>query len=580
MAAKEPAHTQNTWIARRLWTWFRLDFLGIFREMRWSYLPPLMVYLAAGVSGFTGIIESFFVKEQLGLSAAFLAGLAFWAGLPWALKMPLGHLVDLFWRRKAAFVYFGATLMALSLLIMVGLTGHARWMATFLPVDIWYIISVLLSPVGFVLQDVVADAMTVEAVPAVDEDGTPIADATLQRMHVTMQTLGRIAIIGGSALVAGLGGWLAKILSYEIMYKWSLIIPLISVLGVTLGSWTTWHRRHQLQQEGFAPQEIDKMLQAHDALTQPNWYILGGSGLFVILTFVLGLSDLQLKKEIIFAGSLGIIAYLIFQLVQEMPPVKRREIIGIAVIIFVFRAMPSFGPGASWWQIDVLGFDEAFFGTLRQIASLLAIAGMFALRSWMGRHPVPYLVVFLSVYSTLMILPFIGMYYGLHVWTETQFGFGARTIAIIDTMADSPLGQVAMIPMLAWIAKEAPRDKKATYFAVMAAFTNLALSASSLGTSYLNKIFTIPRGQYGELGILMITVTAMGFVLPIVTVFIFNNPFRRRTPLQGASAEIENGPINRNPQDQHQSSEPAGAARSTPTIPEKPQTHKSNTTED
>ena len=84
----------------------------------------LMVYFAAGVSGFTGIIESFFVKEQLGLTAAFLASLGFWAGLPWALKMPLGHLVDLFWRRKSMFVYLGAALMAASLLIMVGLTGY------------------------------------------------------------------------------------------------------------------------------------------------------------------------------------------------------------------------------------------------------------------------------------------------------------------------------------------------------------------------------------------------------------------------------------------------------------------------
>ena len=66
----------------RTWRWFTVDFLGIFREMRLSYVPPLMVYLAAGVSGFTGIIESFFVKDQLGLSAAFLASLGFWAGLP------------------------------------------------------------------------------------------------------------------------------------------------------------------------------------------------------------------------------------------------------------------------------------------------------------------------------------------------------------------------------------------------------------------------------------------------------------------------------------------------------------------
>jgi hypothetical protein len=56
-----------------------------------------MVYLAAGISGLTAIVGTFFVKEYLGLSAEFLAALGFWAGLPWALKMPLGHLVDLMW---------------------------------------------------------------------------------------------------------------------------------------------------------------------------------------------------------------------------------------------------------------------------------------------------------------------------------------------------------------------------------------------------------------------------------------------------------------------------------------------------
>jgi hypothetical protein len=149
-----------------LWQWFRHDFFGIVREMRLSKLPPLMVYFAAGVSGLTGIVESFYVKQELGLSAAFLAGLGFWAGSPWALKMPLGHPVDLFCRRKALFVYIGAILMAASLLIMVGLTGSKDQMARFLAPGTWYVICSPLSPIGFVLQDVVADAMTVEAVPS------------------------------------------------------------------------------------------------------------------------------------------------------------------------------------------------------------------------------------------------------------------------------------------------------------------------------------------------------------------------------------------------------------------------------
>jgi hypothetical protein len=521
---KPSVNTQAAWLnyIRRFRPWLGQNVFGLFREMRASYIPPLMVYLAAGVSGFTGIIESFYVKEELGLSAAFLASLGFWAGLPWALKMPLGHLVDLYWRRKSLFVYLGAVLMAASLLIMVGLTGYKDWMGGMLPLSIWYIISTMLAPVGFILQDVVADAMTVEAVPGFRADGTPLPEDELKRMHVTVQTLGRVAILGGSAVVAGLGGWLARTLSYAAMYWISLIIPVISVMGVFLGSWMLRHRRGQLRQQGLSEDEVLKMTRTAEPSLTPNYYILGGSGFFAVMTLVVGLSNLPLKAEIIFGASLVIIAYLIHQLVRDLATEKRREIIGIAVIIFVFRAMPTAGAGASWWQIDVLQFDEAFFGTLRQVSAILAIIGMIALRAWMSRRPIPYLVVFLSVYSTVMFLPFLGMYYGLHQWTAENLGFGARTIAIVDTMADSPLGQVAMIPMLAWIAQEAPRNQKATYFAVMAAFTNLALSASHLGTKYLNKIFVIERGQYGELGMLMISVALIGLIVPLATVLLVN----------------------------------------------------------
>jgi MFS family permease len=513
----------------RVWRWFIVDFLGIFREMRLSYLPPLMVYLAAGVSGFTGIIESFFVKDQLGLSAAFLASLGFWAGLPWALKMPIGHLVDIFWQRKSFFVYFGALLMAAALFIMVGLTGYKEWMARLLPLDIWYIVSSLLSPIGFVFQDVVADAMTVEAVPRHDENGVRIPEKDLQRMHVTMQTLGRIAIISGSALVAGIGGWLAQTLSYVVMYEMSLLIPLVSVAGVTLGDVSLILRRRRYRRSGFSEQDTRRMLHARKPELTPNWAILGGSAAFIAAGLFLGLSQFAAKMESIFCVSLLIIGYLIHQLLREMTPEKRREIVGIAVIVFMFRAMPGAGAGASWWQIDVLGFDEAFFGTLRQISSILAILGMFALRGWMSRRPIPYLVVFLSLYGTVMTMPFVGMYYGLHEWTDRVFGFGARTIALVDTMADSPLGQVAMVPMLAWIAREAPENQKATYFAVMAAFTNLALSAASLGTSYMNQVFIVERGSYGELGRLLICVSLIGLVIPIVTVLIVNRWSRPRS---------------------------------------------------
>ena len=119
--------------ARALWRWLDRNIFELGREMRLSYLPPLMVYMAAGISGLTAVVGTFFVKDYLDLSAAFLAALGFWAGIPWALKMPVGHLVDLIWRWKSWLVYLGATLIAASLLIVVGLIENRAAMETVMP---------------------------------------------------------------------------------------------------------------------------------------------------------------------------------------------------------------------------------------------------------------------------------------------------------------------------------------------------------------------------------------------------------------------------------------------------------------
>ena len=45
-----------------------------------------MVYMAAGISGLTGIVGTFFIKDYLDLPAEFLAMLGFCSGLPWVIK--------------------------------------------------------------------------------------------------------------------------------------------------------------------------------------------------------------------------------------------------------------------------------------------------------------------------------------------------------------------------------------------------------------------------------------------------------------------------------------------------------------
>jgi hypothetical protein len=90
-----------------------------------------------------------------------------------------------------------------------------------------------------------------------------------------------------------------------------------------------------------------------------------------------------------------------------------------------------------------------------------------------------------------------------------------------------------MIPVLAWVAHSAPNELKATYFAIMGSFLNLALSAAQLGTKYLNTMFTVTRevrdqagagvlvhADYSELGQLLCVVLVLGLLLPMGTIMI------------------------------------------------------------
>ena len=85
---------------------------------------------------------------------------------------------------------------------MYALIMHTEAMRQLLSVETWFVVSSLLAPAGYVLQDTVADAMTVEAVPRVRADGKPLAEEETKALHTTMQTLGRIALIGGLVFVA------------------------------------------------------------------------------------------------------------------------------------------------------------------------------------------------------------------------------------------------------------------------------------------------------------------------------------------------------------------------------------------
>ncbi len=225
--------------------------------------------------------------------------------------------------------------------------------------------------------------------------------------------------------------------------------------------------------------------------------------------------------------------FLIARLTRVLDAEARATLVGTAIVIFIFRAIPGPGEGVTWWMIDVLNFDQHFMSVLSLIASALTLLGMFIFRRFMAERSIAYVVGFLTVIGTVLSMPIVGMYFGLHHWTMAMTGgvVDARFIALANTALESPLGQIAMIPMLAWIARSAPSNLKATYFAIMASFTNLALSLSQLGTKYLNEFFIITRevkdplsgvvkmpADYGDLGVLLIAQLAIGLALPLAAI--------------------------------------------------------------
>lgn len=476
------------------------------RAMRLRYLPLLMIYFAYGCSTFSGIGESFFVKEHMNLSATALLMIGVWVSLPWNIKMVFGQFVDsipLFRSSRKAYIFLAAGLMVIGSLLMAGLAGQWPWVMKLGHPNAIFVASALITVIGVVLQDVVADAMSVEVV---EREGR--AQEDIDKDLAMVQLLGRMALSIGMFLVAGLGGWLAQVVSYETLFLLTLIIPVIGVSGCL-------------------------MVRIDTPIRQPvNKPVLFGGLMYAIFVVVMGLSDVPYGQEIVFVVSLAVIIFLLHFLTKKLPKSLIASIIAASVVIFIYRAVPGAGPGASWFMIDVLGFNKSFFGTLSQIGAGLAIIGMWFFAKAVTQKPVSVVLTWLIVISFVLGLPMIGMYYGLHEWTQHHFGFGAHTIAIVDTALASPFVQLSMIPMLALIAKHAPRGNAATWFALMASFMNLALTAGTLFSKFLNQIFIVTRevvdqngavlthADYSQLGYLLIITSVIGLVIPLLAIHL------------------------------------------------------------
>src|SRR5262245_9895605 len=167
-----------------------------------------MVYFAYGALGLIDVSRDMWIKERLTFSPADLAGIAVWLSLPWTVKMVFGELVDslpIFGSQRRSYILIGAVLTACGLLALAGAAGG--WL-TFARPDHLYILGAMLTVLGVVVQDVVADAMSTEVVARRDAAGHDRPEEDVKAELGMVQVIGRLALSAGILAVAGLSGWL------------------------------------------------------------------------------------------------------------------------------------------------------------------------------------------------------------------------------------------------------------------------------------------------------------------------------------------------------------------------------------
>lgn len=441
----------------------RLPVVG---RVRLAYLPILITYFAAGASTITSVALLYFQKDALGLTPAEVAEVGFWVSLPWSMKLVAGAASDaypLFGSRRVSYLLLGAALSSAGYLLL----------AFSVETKAVYLLAMVCVTAGFMVQDVVADALSVQVATSDEEAGQ-------------VQTLGRMSFLAGTVTVGYLGGWLAGRIGARTAMGCAVVLPLLVAASASL------------VRVGRADRPARGA--ALGAVSAP---VVIGVGLgYALLGVALSLFAVSGGQEIVLLVSAALLTLLLRR-------VGITRAVGVAAfVIFLFRAMPSVGQGYSYWAIDRLGFDQRFLGLLAQVGAVLSLLGLVLLRRLIVKAPVSATLFWVSIAGAVLYVPNVGLFYGLADW----LGVSPRSLALIDTTISAPLAQLAMVPMLVLIARVSPPGAEATMFAIMASLMNLALSTSELFTRYLNEAFGVSQEHYDNLGVLMIVVGALSLV--------------------------------------------------------------------
>ena len=434
----------------------------------------LVVYFVQGALGLARLSTTFYLKDDLHLSAAEVAALGGVITLPWLVKPLYGFVTDSYpflgYRRRSYLAAAGAVGCASYLALSAGLPTAPQTVG-----------ALVLGSAAVAVSDVVADSMVVERARAIglgtavahddDDDAadaapalTEASDAALPELTLTtdaqareenkasgtLQSLCWSSRAVGSLSSAYFSGAALQALGAKTVFGISSILPLLVTAAAVFVD------EPRLEE---APDEAD----ADEASSQ-----------------------LEVAKA---------------QVALLWSALSRREIWQPALFVGFFLATPSADSAFLYFLTDDLGFSQEFLGRVSLGGSVASIAGITIYQRYLRSVRVSQLLL----WTTLACLPFGLLQLALVTHANRQFGLPDSWFAFGDDVVLSVLGEFAHMPTLVLAARLCPAGVEGTLFATLMSLYNAAGTlGSEVGAALTAALGVGTDGNFENLALLVV----------------------------------------------------------------------------
>lgn len=475
-------------------------------SIKWKYLPLLTIYFANSFFIFSQIAENFWIKNSLNLTSSELISINIWVNLPWSMKIIFGQLLDsvkIAGSQRKSYIFIAAFLMLIGNIINIAVANQYEAVINLTSIYKLLIFSGFLGTLGVILQDLVADTLCNEIV---NKNQTK---ETIKQEIANIQIIVQVVQISAAMIAVSISGIIASKFGYAIISYFIPIVTLISIIGSLI-----------------VKKEPVVILEKID----PRILTYGLVYLAIIILFAV--LDFTYSQEVVFIAGILIVSIALFKICSHLSRQQKKEIFCILLVIFTCRVVPRYGPGIDWWQIDVLKFTPEYYSILYQIGTFLSFIGLWFFARRIVNRDIGMVLLILNSIHVILQLPMIAMAYGFHEWTMQHFGFGARSITLVDNMAEGPFTKLGFLMLCTVATYYAPKKNIATWFALVMSLMSLAyVSGGRILTKIISNLYVIERGHYENVGESMIVTTLINFLMPTIVILLFMNPFAKKVSL-------------------------------------------------